>query len=87
MRLPVRGQPLIGLGFLRKILSRPLQTPVKIAHLSTLVGVVGKWATTDKRPGGLFVQKKGQQGSVHPHAAVVVDEAHLAKPVHKEAHS
>ena len=35
----------------------------------------------------LFVEKKGEQCSMHPHAAVVIDEAHLAKAVHKEAYS
>jgi len=33
------------------------------------------------------MEKEAEQFLVHPHAAVVIDEAHLAKPVHKEAYS
>jgi len=34
----------------------------------------------------LLLEKKSEQCWVHPQATVVIDETHLAKPVHKEAY-
>src|SRR5271157_788231 len=42
---------------------------------------------TGPRMWRLFVEKESHQFSVHLQAAVVIDEAQLAKPVHKEADS
>jgi hypothetical protein len=46
-----------------------------------------EWGICHLQSVGSFVEKKGQQSLVHSQAAVVFDEAHLAKPVHKEANS
>src|SRR5208337_1397712 len=54
---------------------------VNIAHFCFLGKVHGP------RMWGLFVEKESHQFSVHLQAAVVIDEAQLAKPVHKEADS
>ena len=45
----------------------------------------GERGSTGCRAVRLFVQKECHEFSVHLHAPVVIDQAQLAKPVHKEA--